>query len=238
MSKYERFLVYPLVFLALFASLTGVNLVSAGREVLHQLIVRELIVVDEQGRTLCILGSGSQEEDASLRLFNHKGEEVLALKAYPMGGYVDVKKEGLPVLLFSAHPEGGIIGLLNKEQTLLASIVGTPMGGLLTLQDASEEPKVLLGVDDTSSGMLALTDKHELGGVVLFAREPGGQVHLFSKAGNEAGSFQVQAQGGGTLVLHDGERETPMVRVGASLTGAFAVFLGEDGEPFFTLGKE
>lgn len=59
MARYERFVVYPLLFIALFCSLTGVSVVKASQEVLEKVITKELVVVNDAGKEIASIRSGN-----------------------------------------------------------------------------------------------------------------------------------------------------------------------------------
>ena len=85
MSKYERLIIYPLLFLALFSALTGVNIVSATQQVWDRIVAREVVIVNDEGQEVAVLKYDQEKENPSLELFNNAGHRVIAL-AYADGG--------------------------------------------------------------------------------------------------------------------------------------------------------
>ena len=70
MSKYERFLIYPLLILALVYGLVGNPLlqVSNSREVFNVIEAREIIIVNEEGvrvANICLLYTSPSPRDRS-----------------------------------------------------------------------------------------------------------------------------------------------------------------------------
>lgn len=49
MHKKERWVVYPLLMLALFSSLVGIKVIDAQQAIIDRIVARELVVVNEEG---------------------------------------------------------------------------------------------------------------------------------------------------------------------------------------------
>ncbi len=79
MSKYERLIIYPLLFISLFCALTGVNMVSATQQFLDKIVAKEIVVVNDEGDTVASLKYDQQKENVSLELFNADGARVVSL---------------------------------------------------------------------------------------------------------------------------------------------------------------
>ena len=86
MSKYERLIIYPLLFLALFSALTGVNIVNATQQVLERIVAREIVVVNDEGQEVAVLKYDEQKQNASFEMFNNDGRRVVSLLSYADGG--------------------------------------------------------------------------------------------------------------------------------------------------------
>lgn len=52
MSKYERLIIYPLLFIALFCALTGVNMVNATQQFIDKIVAKEIVVINDAGDTV------------------------------------------------------------------------------------------------------------------------------------------------------------------------------------------
>ena len=89
MSKYERLIIYPLLFLALFCALTGVNVVNATQQMFERIVAREVVIVDNEGNEVAVLKYDEQKQNPSFEMFNKDGRRVLSLLAYADGGAVE-----------------------------------------------------------------------------------------------------------------------------------------------------
>jgi len=81
MAKYERFVVYPLLFTTLFCSLAGISVVKANPEVLERVVTKELVVVNDAGKEIAVIREGDDPSVyASFRLNDANGAIMTHLK--------------------------------------------------------------------------------------------------------------------------------------------------------------
>src|SRR5690606_4355917 len=124
MSKYERLIIYPLLFLALFSALTGVNIVSATQQVWDRIVAREVVIVNDEGQEVAVLKYDQEKENPSLELFNNAGDRVVSLLAYA---------------------DGGIVGLFNLDGHLTDTTHNQEIACVVLTQAGTHEPKPVVG---------------------------------------------------------------------------------------------
>ena len=134
MSKYERLIIYPLLFLALFSALTGVNIVNATQQVLERIVAREIVVVNDEGQEVAVLKYDEQKQNASFEMFNNDGRRVVSLLSYADGGAVGIfNQEGHLTAAIQNEANAGAFLLYNgtKDMTKLVALRSGLYGGVL-----------------------------------------------------------------------------------------------------------
>lgn len=141
MHKFERFIIYPLLFVALFYAMTG----GAGTDTLANPLdseiedvirARNVVIYNEDNEEIGILGVAGGS--GGLKLYNSRGNEIIGLGSSQPGGH-------------------GVISVLNKDGVLLNSIASTgggKYGGFSILNDRGDELIYLgpSGPDDRGTG--------------------------------------------------------------------------------------
>jgi len=129
MHKYERYLIYPLLIIALFYGMSGGNIIKtvADSRVYEEIVTKKIKVVDDNGNTKIFLGSHPNQPNSNIvALYNNSDQPIALLEATEKDkGIVHLRKGGVKVnnkkgklVLFSGTMEGfqggAILGATNK----------------------------------------------------------------------------------------------------------------------------
>ncbi|NMB02433.1 MAG: hypothetical protein GX971_13110 [Firmicutes bacterium] len=166
MSKYERLIIYPLLFIALFYALTGINVVNATQQVLDKIIAREILVVNDEGNTVASIKYDQEKEDVSLELFNNEGTRVVSLLSYDDGGAIGVfNTEGHLTAAIQNEANAGSVLVYNgtRQMTKLVSLRSGLYGGVVEINNAKGLPTGIMGNNAANNGYLGLFKGELLG---------------------------------------------------------------------------
>lgn len=166
MSKYERLIIYPLLFIALFCALTGVNVVNATQQILDKIVAKEIVVVNNEGNAVASLKYDQRRENVSLELFNDEGLRVVSLLAYEDGGAVGIfNQHGHITAALQNEEEAGSLVLYNgtKNETKLVGLRSGLYGGVLEVNNAKGLPTGIIGNNAQNNGYLGLFKGELLG---------------------------------------------------------------------------
>lgn len=159
MSKYERLVIYPLLFIALFCALTGVNVVSATQQVLDKIVAREIMVVNDEGNTVASLKYDQGRENVAFEMFNNDGARVVSLLSYSEGGAVGVfNQEGHLTVSVQNEAKAGNVVLYNgtAQETKLIGMRSGLYGGVVEINNAQGLPTGIMGNNVHNNGYLGL----------------------------------------------------------------------------------
>ncbi|HHY14960.1 MAG TPA: hypothetical protein GX521_02675 [Firmicutes bacterium] len=166
MSKYERLIIYPLLFIALFCALTGVNMVSATQQFLDKIVAKEIVVVNDEGDTVASLKYDQQKENVSLELFNADGARVVSLLAYEDGGAMGIfNRQGHLTTAIQNDGQAGTLLLYNgtSKETKLVGLRSGLYGGVIEVNNARGLPTGIMGNNAQNNGYLGLFKGELLG---------------------------------------------------------------------------
>ncbi len=184
MSKYERLIIYPLLFIALFVALTGVNVVGATQQIFDKIVAREIVVVNHEGNTVASLKYDQVKEDVSLELFNDDGHRVVSLLSYNDGGAIGVfNHEGHLTAAIQNEDHAGSVFLYNgtSKMTKLVGLRSGLYGGVLEINNANGLPTGIMGNNVHNNGYIGLFRGELLGflspQIMLNVTEEGANIH-------------------------------------------------------------
>lgn len=166
MSKYERLIIYPLLFLALFCALTGVNVVNATQQFLDKIVTKEIVVVNDHGDTVASLKYDRNKENVSLEFFNDQGIRAISLLAYEDGGAIGIfNQDGYLTTAIQNDAEAGSIFLYNgtSKETKLVGLRSGLYGGVLEVNNSRGLPTGIMGNNAQNNGYLGLFKGELLG---------------------------------------------------------------------------
>ncbi|HPT82433.1 MAG TPA: hypothetical protein PLM25_00955 [Limnochordia bacterium] len=166
MSKYERLIIYPLLFLALFSALTGVNIVNATQQFFERIVAREVVIVNSEGQEMAVLKYDEAKGNTSLELFNQEGNRVLSLLSYEDGGAVGIfNQEGHLTAAIQNEANAGAILVYNgtRQMTKLVALRAGLYGGVLEINNAQGLPTGIMGNNASNNGYLGLFKGELLG---------------------------------------------------------------------------
>lgn len=159
MSKYERFIIYPLLFIALFCAVTGVNVVSATQQVFDKIVAREIAVVNNEGNTVASLKYDDVKQDVSFELFNDEGTRVVSLLSYDDGGAIGVfNQDGHLTVALQNEDNAGSVFLYNgtSKMTKLIGLRSGLYGGVMEVNNAEGLPTGIIGNNVHNNGYIGL----------------------------------------------------------------------------------
>ncbi len=159
MSKYERLIIYPLLFIALFCALTGVNVVSATQQIFDRIVAREIVVVNNDGNTVASLKYDQVKEDVSLELFNDAGQRIISLLSYDDGGAIGVfNQEGHLTAAMQNEENAGSLFLYSgtSKMTKLVGLRSGLYGGVMEVNNADGLPTGIIGNNVYNNGYIGL----------------------------------------------------------------------------------
>lgn len=165
-SKYERLIIYPLLFIALFCALTGVNVVNATQQVFDKIIAREITLVNEDGESLASLKYDERKENVSFEMYSKDGLRALSLLAYDQGGAIGVfNNEGHLTAAIQQEGQAGAMYLYNgtTKETKLLGLRSGLYGGVLEVNNAKGLPTGIVGNNAHNNGYLGLFKGELLG---------------------------------------------------------------------------
>lgn len=166
MSKYERLIIYPLLFIALFCALTGVNVVNATQQFLDKIVAKEIVVVNDEGNTVASLKYDEKKESVSLELYNNEGVRSVSILGYDDGGAIGIfNHEGnLTVAMQNDNQAGGLF-LYNgtSKETKLVGLRSGLYGGVLEINNSRGLPTGIIGNNAQNNGYLGLFKGELLG---------------------------------------------------------------------------
>ena len=166
MSKYERLIIYPLLFIALFYALTGISVVNATQQILDKIVAREVVVVNDEGNTVASLKYDQQKQDVSLELFNDEGNRVVSLLSYDDGGAIGVfNQDGHLTAAIQNEADAGSVLIYNgtRQMTKLVALRSGLYGGVVEINNAQGLPTGILGNNASNNGYLGLFKGELLG---------------------------------------------------------------------------
>jgi|SRR5690554_1403239 hypothetical protein len=159
MSKYERLIIYPLLFIALFCALTGVNMVNATQQFIDKIVAKEIVVINDAGDTVASLKYDQEKENVSLEMYNGDGVRTLSLLSYDDGGAIGLfNREGYLTTAIQNDGQAGTLHLYNgtSKETKLVGLRSGLYGGVVEVNNARGLPTAILGNNAHNNGYLGL----------------------------------------------------------------------------------
>ncbi len=122
MAKWERYIVYPLLFVALFFGVAReTRVLQAAESIVEEIRARRVVVVDEAGREQVVIRGAAQEgvDGGQIEVFDKEGKKQMALGATKIGGDLQVFDERgkREVWLWASSLFGGFLGLYGPNSS-------------------------------------------------------------------------------------------------------------------------
>ena len=109
MHKYERFIIYPLLILALFYGMAGNQVMTSAQKVYDEIVTKDIKVVNNQGEEVLRMGVGTSG-NGLLTVYDNDGEELIYLGAYTYNGEENGKESAGLITVSNKYNET-VIGL-------------------------------------------------------------------------------------------------------------------------------
>jgi len=125
MHKYERFIIYPLLIVALFYGFAGEQMGTTAQEVMDKLVVREISVVNSRNNEVINIGNRGMFGGGSFEIYNATNNAIVTLSSTIEGsGAIEVYgKEGNMLIAQSVNEEGGgSIGIFNRHNNIVIGL--------------------------------------------------------------------------------------------------------------------
>jgi len=158
MAKWERYIVYPLLFVALFFSVAReTKVLQAAGGIVDEIRAdvvraRRVVISDSYGRSQVELVGGRITMD---------GSEGRAELTTEFGGCLRLQDTGNSEVRLEAGEGGGFMGAYNPEGELGFCLVATKEGGSVRIFNPQGEPRVFLGTaTGTGHGGVWVYDKY------------------------------------------------------------------------------
>jgi hypothetical protein len=154
MTDRERWIVYPLLFMALgFGLRNGIEIQAEHQDArvlqTESIRCRELRVVDESGKTVTHLGVSSTNgegiiECGEIHVFNEHGKAIAQIKANPDSGagtFQAANGNGTWQAVLSANPTSGVLTLLDHTGKGFIQIAPPPERAAQPAEKSGESEK-------------------------------------------------------------------------------------------------
>lgn len=141
MKKFERFIIYPLLIVALFYIISGQQAIVSAENILDKLVVREIFVVNDSGQEVVNICANS-EGGGSVWTFNENG-----VKGTSMGSVSD----------------GGVISTSNRNGVIGTCITSDDFGGFIWTSDKDGAMRTAMFSDNEASFIQTLNKEGVVG---------------------------------------------------------------------------
>lgn len=162
MSRYERFLLYPLLIVALIYGVMGNPVMKAnpGTEVFERIEAREILIKNGEGEVVISL-SLNEENAGEVTVYNREGVRNAALRATEGGGGIATfNKENVMGAIVGTTEDGGSIITYNSKGEMGAAVGTTDNGGVIGTFNRLGELIIFLDQTDDGDGIIYVFDKH------------------------------------------------------------------------------
>jgi hypothetical protein len=178
MSTRERWIVYPLLFLALGTAIKP-KLVPAERVTCRNLEVvddelqprirlstaasddGEIRIINRDGKAVVLLKSGAATQSGLIETLNSHGQVQTAIMSSGSGGDGEIRinnRGGKPVVMLKADAatRAGLIATLNDDGRMQTAMMSSASGGEVAAFDLGERNSVAIGHRDGRFGLLQI----------------------------------------------------------------------------------
>lgn len=142
MKKFERFFIYPLLFVALFYIIVGnQEPVTNAEQVFDELIAKKVTIVNNKGAKIIDLSS-TKDNCGMILTYDDKENCETILSSSPYGGYLGICSMDETAAMISVSDEGtGVIRTNNKYGQTSVLIYQTEQknGGVFVFDKYGEE---------------------------------------------------------------------------------------------------
>lgn len=141
MKKYERYVIYPVLLICLFYTLTGFYNVTTAQNIPEKLIVKGISITNENGQEIVYIGKSK----------NTGG----------MGGMIEIYNvDGLKAMTAGSIPTsaGGFLVTYSQTETM-GTYMGTINSGKISTYNSKGNYSVRIGQTDIGNGLINIYDK-------------------------------------------------------------------------------
>lgn len=180
MKNYERFIVYPLLFIALFYSV-GDQFVSSASNVIDQIIARNITIVDERGNK--VVEISSHDDGGQIKLNNTQNEYGISIMSTNSSNFMNFYKPNGTVLngkiSISANtlessikvysPDKEVVIPFTEPSIRISSRSNENLVSILNPKDEKGDTSAIKLLASQESNIVAVCDQKNQLGAVLYA---------------------------------------------------------------------
>ncbi len=227
MSKYERLLIYPLLFLALAYGFFGNPAMQASQEtaVFNRIEASEIVIKNDDG--VEVIKLRPLTEGGGVSTYSKSGSLGTMVTAMPEGGYIATysKKGGYPQTTIASDLSGGrfelengvhMVGgdrdgqitIYNKDGKQGISLGAGEEGGFLNTFYNNGVPSCMLRTGSISSNISIINKTGEIG-VMASSGDHGGNIFTNNEHGDRRISLGFTDDRHGAILVYDRYGEFP-----------------------------
>lgn len=197
MSKYERFIIYPLLIVALFYGITDIQMATTAQDVMEELTVKEITVVnDDYEERVNISDSGIV---VSLDFMSLDGDEEVnqhtSITSYGLtinsGSSIFHHETSIDSFGISIEDDLTSLGMSSNYISIFETVNTEDMDSLDEVMDASAESSRFVNIGLAGNkGMINLNNEHGDDLVFIGPSEEGdGLINVYDKYGDNWTSY-------------------------------------------------
>lgn len=135
MKKFERFIIYPLLIVALFYIISGQQIIISAENILDKLVVREIFVVNDSGQEVVNI-SANNDGGGSIWTLNKDGVVGTSMGSVSDGGIITTyNRDGVIGAFITSDDTGGLICTFNKNGAMRAAMFSDNEGSFIQTQN-------------------------------------------------------------------------------------------------------
>ena len=161
MKKFERFIIYPLLLVALFYIISGQQIMLSAETILDKLVVRDISVVNGSGQEIVGIGQ-SPDGGGSIWTYNKEGVIETGMASTDEGGSIWIyNKKGVVEAGITSTAAGSSIWTCNKDGVIGATMMNiNGVGGIVEILNKKGEKSVEIGHRVTGEGLISVYNEY------------------------------------------------------------------------------
>ncbi|MBA7692345.1 hypothetical protein ES703_100912 [subsurface metagenome] len=194
MKKFERFIIYPLLIVALFYIISGQQIIISAENILDKLVVREIFVVNDRGQEVVNI-SANNGGGGSIWTLNKDGVVGTSMGSVSDGGIITTyNKDGVIGAFITSDDTGGLICTFNKNGAMGSDLAISLFLLPLFLIKMGQDGVIgnMMGSTDIGNGIVIFNQKGELLVEIIAGETEHGVINVYDKYGGECTSYSYK----------------------------------------------
>ena len=156
MQKFERFIIYPLLIVALFYSFAGEQATTTAQEVVDKLVVREISVVNDEGDEAVNIGSlgGAGTVEVKNNIMEETYSYINYNGFYSRGPKTRSSLESIGFRIRSSELD------MDKENIVEIGRYSDDLSGFAEFYNSNGDSRVFIGANTEDHGLINIYDKY------------------------------------------------------------------------------